>query len=223
VIPAPVISPAVEALRPALVRGLGALECGSSPDLADGLLAYLGLLGRWNAVYNLSAVRDPGEMLVRHVFDSLSVAPYVGAGALADLGSGAGLPGIPLALLDRSRPVTLVESNGKKARFLRTATRELGLGNVDIVAERAEQARVEGRPWVIARALAPLGELIDLAEPWLGPEGCLLAMKGPGVEAELQSLPGRFLVTARHRLYVPGLDAERYLMVLKRAPATPKQ
>lgn len=221
--PAPTISPAFEALRPALLRGLGALECGASSDLADGLLTYLGLLARWNAVYNLSAVRDPEEMLIRHVFDSLSVAPYVGAGSLADLGSGAGLPGIPLALLDRSRPVTLVESNGKKARFLRTAIRELALTRVDIVAERAEHARVEGRPWVIARALAPLGELIALAEPWLDPEGSLLAMKGPGVEAELQGLPEGFRVIDRHRLHVPGLDAERYLMVLKRAPATPKR
>lgn len=221
--PALVIPPAIESLRPTLIRGLEALGCDSGSNFADGLLAYLGLLARWNAVYNLSAVRDPGEMLVRHVFDSLSVAPHLGAGALADLGSGAGLPGIPLALLDRARPVTLVESNGKKARFLRTALRELGLGNVDVVAERAEHARVDGRPWVAARALAPISELVRLADPWLHAEGSLLAMKGPGVDAELQSLPDGFLVTAQHRLQVPGLDAERYLVVLKRAPATPKR
>ncbi len=196
------------------------MRCEPESDLMDGLLAYLGLLARWNAVYNLSAIRRPEEMLVRHVFDSLSAAPYLGSGALADLGSGAGLPGIPLALLDRSRPVTLVESNGKKARFLRTAIRELALARVDVVENRAERAQGAYRPWVIARALASLRELVVLAEPWLDSDGSLLAMKGPGVEAELPGLPDGFLVEAQHRLEVPGLDAERYLVVLKRAPAT---
>ncbi len=219
--PSPGIPPTLEILRPVLARGLEDLRCEPRYDLIDGLLTYLGLLVRWNAVYNLSAIRQPDEMLVRHVFDSLSIAPYLGPGALADLGSGAGLPGIPLALLDRSRPVTLVESNGKKARFLRTAIRELALSRVDVVEDRAERAQGASRPWVTARALASLRELVVLADPWLDADGSLLAMKGPGVDAELPGLPDGFLVMAHHRLEVPGLDAERYLVVLKRAPATP--
>ncbi len=209
----------IDALRPVLERGLATLEIDADPALADGLLAYLALLARWNAVYNLTAVRDPREMLTRHLFDSLAVARYVGVGAMADLGSGAGLPGIPLALLDRTRRITLVESNGKKARFLRTAVRELTLAHVDVFAERAESAQVDPKPSVIARALAPLDELVRLAEPWLASDGQLLAMKGPGAESELAMLPKGFEFVARHRLRVPDLDAERYLVVLKRAPA----
>lgn len=198
---------------------------GIAPDVvrADGLLHYLALLERWNSVYNLTAVRDPAEMLSRHLFDCLAVAPHLGPGATADLGSGAGLPGIPLALMDRTRAITLVESNGKKSRFLRTAVRELGLANVDVFADRAESARVEPRPWVIARALAPLAELVRFAEPWLASSGHLLAMKGPGAELEQLALPSAFVVVARHRLRVPDLDGERYLVVLKRAPAAPEQ
>ncbi len=210
-------------LRPALERGLVALGIGADSSLTEGLLQYLELLARWNAVYNLTSVRDPAGMLARHLFDCLAVAPHVDAGALADLGSGAGLPGIPLALLDRTRPITLVESNGKKARFLRTAVRELALSHVDVYADRAESARVEPRPQVIARALAPLDELARFADPWLAPQGLLLAMKGPGLERELASLPRGIVFVARHRLKVPDLDAERHLVVLKRAPATPER
>lgn len=213
----------IESLRPALERGLKALGIDRGPGLAEGLLRYLELLTRWNAVYNLTSVRDPREMLARHLFDCLAVAPHLGAGSLADLGSGAGFPGIPLALLDQSRPVTLVESNGKKARFLRTAVRELRLKHIEVFADRAETARVEPKAWVIARALAPLDELVRLAEPWLGPESRLLAMKGPGSESELASLPTAVALVARHRLHIPDLDAERYLVVLKRAPAAPER
>lgn len=213
----------IETLRPALERGLNALGIERGPDLGDGLLRYLELLTRWNAVYNLTSVRDPRQMLTRHLFDCLAVAPHLGAGSLADLGSGAGLPGIPLALLDRTRPITLVESNGKKARFLRTAVRELALHSVEVIAERAETARVDQKAWVIARALAPLDELVQLADPWLAPEGRLLAMKGPGAESELASLSTEVVLVARHRLHIPDLDAERYLVVLKRAPAVPER
>ncbi|MEO6064289.1 MAG: 16S rRNA (guanine(527)-N(7))-methyltransferase RsmG [Lysobacterales bacterium] len=208
----------MESLRPALERGLDALAIAANPAFTDGLLAYVALLARWNAVYNLTAVRDPREMLTRHLLDSLVVAPYVGGGTMADLGSGAGLPGIPLALLDRTRCITLVESNGKKARFLRTAVRELALAHVDVFAGRAESARVDPKASVIARALAPLDELVRLAEPWLASDGQLLAMKGPGAESELAMLPKHFEIVAQHRLRVPGLDGERYLVVLKRAP-----
>lgn len=217
------LSTSIDLLRPALERGLVALGIEVDASLTEGLLRYLDLLARWNAVYNLTAVRDPAGMLTRHLFDSLAVAPFAGEGALADLGSGAGLPGIPLALLDRTRPVTLVESNGKKVRFLRTVVRELALPGVDVFAGRAESARVEPRPWVIARALAPLDELVRFADPWLAADGLLLAMKGPGLDDELAALPGGITLVARHRLRIPDLDAERHLVVLKRAPAAPER
>ncbi len=213
----------IEDLCPELERGLVALDLAGDRALADGLLRYLALLTRWNAVYNLTAVRDPRDMLSRHLFDCLAVSAHLEPGALADLGSGAGLPGIPLALLDRSRPVTLVESNGKKARFLRTAVRELELEHVEVFAGRAESARARPGPAVIARALAPLHELCRLATPWLAANGRLLAMKGPGVESELAALPATIELVAQHRLSVPGLDGERYLVVLKRAPPAPER
>ncbi len=212
------VDPSIQGLRAELQEGLQALRIAPEMRLVEELLGYLALLAHWNRVYNLTSVREPRDMLVRHVFDSLVVAEHLQEGALADLGSGAGLPGIPLALLDRSRTVTLVESSGKKARFLRTVVRELALEHVEIHAGRAESAKVARKPLVIARALAPLADLAVLAEPWLQPGGELLAMKGPGFESELASVPSDFVTAACHRLHVPNLDAERYLVVLKRAP-----
>lgn len=207
-----------DSLQPALAQGLEALDIDRSPALMQGLLRYVLLLVRWNSAYNLTAVRAPEEMLPRHLFDSLAVARWLASSALADLGSGAGLPGIPLALLDRTRPVTLVESNGKKARFLRTAVRELELPRVSVHEARTEATGAVPHPLVIARALAPIDRLVRMAEPWLSAEGRLLAMKGPGVETELATLPPSMIVHAQHRYRVPGLDAERHLVVLKRAP-----
>jgi len=209
----------LEWLRPTLEQGLRALELDACDALAEGLLRYLALLQRWNAAYNLVAAQAAADMLARHLFDSLAVSRFIGAGPLADLGSGAGLPGIPLALIDPAREVILVESNGKKARFLRTAVRELELSNVVVHAQRAEAGPPFAVPWVTARALAPLGKLLRLAEPWLGPGGQLLALKGPGVAGEIADIPKGFALIAQHRLQVPGLDAERWVVVFKRAPA----
>ncbi len=217
--PAEPLPPDLEALRPALARGLRALELDAGDAFDDGLLRYLALLERWNAAYNLVAAQAPADMLARHLFDSLAVARFIGAGPLADLGSGAGLPGIPLALLDPTREVILVESNGKKARFLRTAVRELELRNVVVHAQRAEDGAPLAVPWVTARALAPLRKLLRLAAPWLREGGQLLALKGPGVMDEIADLPKGFDLISQHRLQVPGLDAERWLVVFKRAPA----
>ena len=206
------------ALRAPLERGAAALGLELAPAQVDRLLAYLALLERWNAVYNLTAVRHPREMVARHLLDSLAVHLHIDAASLADLGSGAGLPGIPLAIAAPQRRVTLVESNGKKARFLREAQRSLPLPNVAVAELRAERARppaqVEG---VVARALAPLRELVALAEPWLGPDGRLYAMKGPGHEAELAAVPPAWALAALHRLVVPDLDGDRWLVVLKRS------
>jgi 16S rRNA (guanine527-N7)-methyltransferase len=126
------------------------------------------------------------------------------------------LPGIPLAIADPARSVVLVESNGKKARFLREAQRRLGLANVEVREARAESGRPGEVDAVVARALAALPELAALAAHWLAPGGTLYAMKGPGHEDELRGLAGGFAHAATERLAVPGLDADRYLVVLKR-------
>jgi len=199
--------------------GARALGVELSPAVAAKLADYLALIARWNRVYNLTAVRDPDGMVTRHLLDSLAVLPHLEATRLADLGSGAGLPGIPIAICRPALPVTLVESNGKKARFLRTVARELALDQVTVVESRIEAWRPEPPPdAVIARALASVVDLTRLVDPWMAPDACFYAMKGPGHEAELAALPGSWTCLAVHPLTVPGLDADRVLVVLKRVP-----
>ena len=153
-------APNLDALRPELESGLRAL--GLDVAIATPLLAYLALLARWNATYNLTAIRDPREMVGKHLLDSLAMHPFVdgianAGGRLADLGTGAGLPGIPLAIAKPGLRVSLVESNGKKVRFLREAIRKLGLSNVEAVESRIEAFDAPGRfDAITARALATL-------------------------------------------------------------------
>jgi 16S rRNA (guanine527-N7)-methyltransferase len=187
--------------------------------LAEPLLAYLALLDRWNRTYNLTAIRHPREMVSRHLLDSLAMHPYVQAGTLADLGTGAGLPGIPLAIAQPALQVTLVESNGKKARFMREALRTLGLDNA-----RVAEARIEAldRPGafdaITARALATLPLILELGGDLLAPGGTLLAMKGAVPIDEIAALPAGWQVERIEPLQVPGLAAERHLVVVGRTP-----
>jgi len=206
------------ALRPELEAGLSQLAL--EPALAAPLLDYLALLARWNATYNLTAVRDPREMLVRHLLDSLAMQPFVrGLGTLADLGTGPGLPGIPLAIAAPGLQVTLVESNGKKARFLREAVRRLGLGNASVAESRIEAFRPEAAfDAITARALATLPLILELGGHLLAPGGRLLAMKGVLPDEEIAALPAGWRVAAAHPLRVPGLDAERHLVEVVRTP-----
>ena len=206
------------ALRPELEAGLSQLAL--DPALAAPLLDYLALLARWNATYNLTAVRDPREMLARHLLDSLAMQPFVrGLGSLADLGTGPGLPGIPLAIAAPGLQVTLVESNGKKARFLREAVRRLGLGNVAVAESRIEAFRPEAAfDAITARALATLPLILELGGHLLAPGGRLLAMKGVLPDEEIAALPAGWRVAAAHPLRVPGLDAERHLVEVVRTP-----
>lgn len=205
------------ALRGELERGLLALRLDPAA-LAAPLLAYLTLLLRWNATYNLTAVRDPREMVTRHLLDSLALQPYVESGSLADLGSGPGLPGIPLAMARPQLQVTLVESNGKKARFLREAVRTLGIGNARVAESRAEALDEAGRyDTITARALDTLAGIVAVGGHLLTPQGRLLAMKGAAPDAEVAALPGGWSVQALHKLVVPGLAGERHLVVVGRA------
>ncbi len=209
----------IAALRPELEAGLAQLS--QEPALAGPLLDYLALLARWNATYNLTAIRDPREMLAKHLLDSLAMQPFVrGLTTLADLGTGPGLPGIPLAIATPGLQVTLVESNGKKARFLREAVRQLKLGNVQVAESRIEAFR-PGTTFdaITARALATLPLILDLGGHLLGNDGRLLAMKGVVPDDEIAALPPGWGVAAIHPLRVPGLAAERHLLDIVRTRA----
>ena len=205
-------------LQPSLDAGLTTL--GLSPSLSPRLLDYLALLDRWNQAYNLTAVRDPREMLTRHLLDSLAMHSFVDDQRLADLGTGPGLPGIPLAIAKPALQVALVESNGKKARFLREAVRQLGLGNARVIESRAEAFDAPGAfDLITARALDRLAGILDVGGHLLAPQGRLLAMKGPRVDEEVAELPAGWGLLAVHDLTVPGLDAERHLVVVGRVAA----
>ena len=207
------------ALRNELVAGLRAFALDEA--LAAPLLAYLALLARWNRTYNLTAVREPRAMVSRHLLDSLAmhatVAP-LGArgGLLADLGTGPGLPGIPLAIALPGLQVTLVESNGKKARFLREAVRTLGLANARVLESRIEAVDVAAFDAITARALATLPKILELGGHLLAPGGKLLAMKGVVPEDEIAALPAGWQVERIEPLSVPGLEGERHLVVVAR-------
>ncbi|MEO8161539.1 MAG: 16S rRNA (guanine(527)-N(7))-methyltransferase RsmG [Arenimonas sp.] len=212
--------PATDPLAGELADGLRALQLPEA--LAPQLLAYLDLLARWNQAYNLTAVRDRGEMLRRHLFDSLAMQKFADSGPLADLGAGPGLPGIPLAIADPKLQVTLVDSNGKMARFQREAVRTLGLANVRVVQSRAENLAEPGAFRLLtARALDRLAGIIDVGGHLLAPGGRLLALKGQRPDAEIAELPGGWTATAVHVLTVPGLAAERHLVEVTRGPAEP--
>ncbi len=201
-------------LAPILAAGLTALGLAAPPAGVSALLRYVDLLVRWNAAYNLTAVREPQAMLVRHVLDSLSLAPWVSGPRLLDVGSGAGLPGIPLALLYPEMQVTLLDSNGKKTRFLRQAVIELPLAQVNVVQMRAEQYRPP-QPFttVTARAVGELAQLWAWMQPLCVPGGRILLMKGAHPGAELARLPAGVQAQVMP-LTVPGLSEARHLVWL---------
>lgn len=200
--------------RDRLRQGLDALGLELPATAVDRLLAYRDLLLKWNRTYNLTALKDPEQMLVQHLLDSLAILPWVAGPELLDVGSGAGLPGIPLAIARPDLRVTLVDAVQKKAAFQRQAAIELGLANVE-----ARHARVEalsGQYGIItARAFAELAEFVRLTRPLLAPGGRWLAMKGQLPERELASLPADVRVAGLQPLKVPGLDAARHLVILE--------
>ena len=205
-------------LEAELADGLAELRLPTT--LAPPLLGYLDLLARWNKTYNLTSVRDPREMLRKHLLDSLAMQPYVDAGPLADLGAGPGLPGIPLAIATPGLQVTLVDSNAKMSRFQREAVRALKLDNVRVLHSRAENVAEPGAFRLLtARALDRLAGIIAVGGHLLEAGGRLLAMKGQRPDEEIAELPAGWTVTAVHVLKVPGLDAERNLVEVARDAA----
>lgn len=207
-------------LQVQLADGIAALGLAVPSESQTHLLHYLALIQKWNRVHNLTAVRKPEAMLARHLLDSLAILPYISGQRIADIGSGAGLPGIPLALARPSCHMVLVESNHKKAVFLQQARIELNLKNVEVAVERVENFQPEGEfDIVVSRAFSDLAEFVSLAGHLCARAddgGRLLAMKGVYPHEELAQLPAQFIVEKIVPVAVPGLKAERHLVVIKR-------
>ncbi len=198
-------------------RDLAALNCELGAIQFEQLQAYLSLLQRWNKVYNLTAVRDPAQMLPLHLWDSLSVAQLVCGENCLDVGSGAGLPGIPLAIMYPQRAFTLLDTNGKKTRFIQQAALELGLNNVTVIHSRVEQWQPAHKfAAIVSRAFASLSDFVTVSAMHLQDDGVLYAMKGRYPSQEIDALPSGWSVVNAHHLVVPDLDAERHLLELVR-------
>lgn len=201
-----------------LASGIAELGLEVSAEQQERLLRYIALLNKWNRAFNLTAVRDPQEMVTRHLLDSLAVSAYVQGKRVLDVGTGPGLPGIPLAILFPEREFTLLDSNGKKTRFVRQAAMELGLNNVQV-----EQVRVEalksphGFDTITSRAFASLAEIVRLTERLLSEGGRLLAMKGRYPEEELAALDPSMWMVDVIALDVPGSGSERHALLIARA------
>ncbi|MEZ5568437.1 MAG: 16S rRNA (guanine(527)-N(7))-methyltransferase RsmG [Halioglobus sp.] len=208
-----------------LQAGCRALGLVLSQPQAAQLADYLALLARWNKSYNLTAVRDPREMVTRHIFDSLSVASRIEGGRVLDVGTGAGLPGVPLSIVFPERTFHLLDSNGKKTRFLFQVKTALGLDNIVIHHTRVESFAVtDGFDTVVSRAFASVADMLERCRHLLAPGGVLLAMKGvyPAQELNAVSLPGAGITV--HPLAVPGLNEQRHLVEMRlQSAVAPRQ
>ena len=202
-----------------LVQGASALNISLADNQRDLLLGYLALLVKWNKAYNLTAVRDPAEMVSRHLLDSLSVVPFVASGGPTwlDVGSGGGMPGVPLAILFPERQFTLLDSNGKKTRFLTQVKLELKLANLQVVHSRVESFKPE-QPFagITSRAFSSLEDFANWTRHLGGPDSQWLAMKGVQPDDELQALPSDFTLERCLVLKVPGCQGQRHLLILRR-------
>ena len=212
-----------------LIDGARALGVPLSAAQAEKLLQLLDELVKWNRTHNLTAITERGEMITHHLLDSLSVHTALEGKTVADVGTGAGFPGLPLAVVNPERAFTLIDSNNKKVRFVAHAARTLGLANVTAVHARAESGVAAGRAdagtpdtdrkfdTVVARAFAALPELLEKVAPLCGPSTRVLAMKGKRPDAEIAAVPATWRVIETRALDVPGLNAERCVVILERA------
>ena len=209
------------ALRGELAQGAQALELSLSAAQLDRLLDYLALLSKWNAVYNLTAVRDPAQMLTHHLLDSLAVVKaFSGAQNVLDVGAGGGLPGVVLAIwAAEAQPalrLTMADTVHKKTAFLTQVKAELGLTNVSVHTGRVEQMQVAGKFDIItSRAFAELADFVTWSGHLLAAGGRFIALKGAAPRAEIAALPPAWRVTGLQPLTVPGLNAERHLVFIE--------
>jgi len=210
--------PAQAELDRRLEKGVAELGLSLGREGRSKLLQYLALLEKWNQVYNLTAIRGRENMVSGHLLDCLAVIPYLTGTRLLDIGSGAGFPGIPVAVARPDIQVVLLDSNHKKAAFLRQAVAELQLKNATVVCERVEAWRAaEKFDCIISRAFAEIAEFIALTKHLLAPGGVLAAMKGVYPFEEIERLPPDFRLRQVHAFAVPGLEAERHLVLIERA------
>ena len=200
-----------------LQLGLDQLSIDASDRQVEQLLGYLALLQKWNKAYNLTAIRDPEQMLIKHLLDSVAIAPYVSDDDLIDVGSGAGLPGIPMAILKPDLQVVTLDSNSKKTRFQHQVKIELALSNLTIVHGRVEQFTDHRFHQITSRAFASIEDMVTLSAELLSEQGEFLAMKGRFPDAELDALPNGYKLLQSYRLNVPGLDEERHLLKIGRS------
>ena len=196
-----------------LRSGISRLPIEVSATAHDELLAYLELMIKWNKAYNLTAVRDPLQMVTRHLLDSLSILPFLPQGRVLDVGTGGGLPGVVLAIMCPGREIHLLDSNGKKTRFLFQVKTALGLDTMVIHHDRVEQFRDDqGFDVIVSRAFASLEDMVSGCRHLLGAQGSFLAMKGQFPRDELAALDGLVELKASHELHVPGLNEQRNLL-----------
>jgi len=206
---------ATEQLTEQLTEALRAMGTNLDALQEMRLLDYLALIAKWNRTYNLTAIHEPERMLTHHLLDSLSILPMVAAGPLLDVGSGAGLPGIPLALARPDLKITLLDSSQKRCGFMRQAAIELKLGNVEVAHARAEGFQpAEKFPQIVSRAFSDLSEFVTVTRPLLAEGGEWLAMKGLYPDEEIALLKGA-RVKSHAKLHIPGLDADRHLIIME--------
>ena len=200
-------------LETTLNQGLEALEIPSPEEIKRKLLAFIELLHKWNRVYNLTAIRDKEKMVTHHILDSVAVMPFLFGVDVLDVGSGAGLPGVPLALVSPKRQFVLLDSNAKKTRFLQQVKAELGLTNVSIETARIEHFHpAKTFDTVISRAYSSISQFLLAAGAHCKQDGVILAMKGEYPEAELQEIPEGYSIKAVLAVDVPFLQAQRHIV-----------
>ena len=204
-------------LDESLRAGLAAMQVAAEPAVVQQFSLLLRLLDKWNRAFNLTAVRDPHEMVTRHILDSLSARPFLTGASVLDVGTGAGFPGLPLALVEPQRHFTLLDSGGKKIRFVRHVTGELVLENIVIEHLRVEAFEpADLYDAVISRAFSSLDQFVRRCGGLVATGGCLLAMKGRYPDVELTGVPSDWEVTEVTRLAVPGLAGDRHMVVMRR-------
>lgn len=204
-------------IKALLAKGLADMGLSCSSTQQSSLLAYLGMLKQWNSTYNLTAIRDTRAMLTRHLLDSLAVTPFLRGHRFIDLGTGAGLPGVPLAIVSPQRSFDLLDGNGKKTRFLFQVRLQLGLANIHELNKRVENHHPrETYDGILTRGFAGLSAMIDQARHILGEGGRFYAMKGKLIRQELAGVSEGFEVETVEKLYVPGLEEDRHLIIVRR-------
>ena len=207
---------AAEAL---LQSGIVDLELAIAEQQQALMIDYIKMLAKWNKAYNLTSISDWRGMVIKHLLDSLAVNPWVSAKRLLDVGTGAGIPGIPLAIVNPDKAFTLLDSNGKKTRFIKQAITELGIGNVDVIQSRIEEYHTDnGFGQIVCRAYSPLNKFVEQVNHLLHSNIELLAMKGQLPEEECRQLPDTIIVKGICPLQVPYLDEQRHLVRLATQP-----